>query len=120
MATTKKATKKKSKMKILAAKTAVSSFLDGELRPATVHVEFVNGLGTLTGTLFQNGTGSVIGHDSLNNSGNIVFNNAQSGDVIAINGLCTGSANISVDVATNPPTPVSFSEGNIHFGFDII
>jgi len=74
----------------------------------------------ITATLFQNLTGAIIGHDSLTTTGTIVFNNASRGDVVSVNGVCTGKAKIEIDVATDPDTPVNFTAGNINFGFDIL
>jgi hypothetical protein len=90
------------------------------VKATTIAVTFTGGLGNLTATLFKNLTGAIIGHDSLSASGSIIFNNANTGDAISINGVCTGKAVINIDVATDPPTPVKFTAGNINFGFDIL
>jgi hypothetical protein len=89
-------------------------------KPTKVKVTFTGGVGMITATLFQNLTGAIIGHDSLTTTGMIIFNNAGSGDVISVNGACTGKADIKIDVTTDPATPVNFTAGNINFGFDIL
>jgi hypothetical protein len=114
--------KKAEKNKIETANTALltATVAAAAVKATTVAVTFKEGLGNLTATLFKNLTGAIIGHDSLSSSGNIIFNNANTGDAISINGVCTGKAVINIDVATDPVTPVKFSAGNINFGFDIL
>lgn len=84
-----------------------------------IQVTFTSGIGTLGVKVFQNGTGNLIEHGSINSSGVITLFTPTSGDVIAIDGVCTGTADISIDVPTTPLTPVHFPAGTIHDGFVI-
>ncbi|MGG9963674.1 hypothetical protein [Ferruginibacter sp. SUN106] len=133
MATKKKKAKAKKNVTVVKNDSTVKSLLRGGTpvasadvatpvagKPTTVTVTFTAGIGNLTATLFKHLTGAIIGHDSVNTSGTIIFNNANTGDAISINGGCTGTVVINVDVSTDPATPVKFSAGNINFGFDIL
>lgn len=89
-------------------------------KTAIISVTFTAGAGTLRATLFQYLTGAPVASGMLQSSGQIRFDNAGKGDAISIDGVCTGKATISINVETSPQTPVTFYEGNINFGFDII
>jgi hypothetical protein len=90
----------------------------GEAVPAKVDVIFTSGIGQLTASLFRNGL--VISLQSISASGAIIFPDVLRGDVISINGVCTGEAIITIDVSTDPITPVVFAAGNINAGYDVI
>src|SRR5215469_3690098 len=79
---------------------------------ATVSITFTSGLGQATAALFRKGM--LINMQSVSTSGAIVFSDTQSGDAIAINGVCTGAASIVVSVPTTPGTPQNFPAGPFH------
>ena len=83
----------------------------------SINVTFNGGGGTLSAKLYQKGTGALIEQGAINHSGNIILNNSNSGDVVGINGVCSGSADIVINVGTNPSTPQHFNAGTIHDGF---
>lgn len=85
---------------------------------AHIKVEFTEGLSRLDAELFHNG-GKVDG-GSVDKSDTITFGNVQSGDTIALNGVCTGKAVVTIDVPTNPSTPVRFNDEDILFGCDVL
>jgi len=85
---------------------------------ATVGIVFTSGLGQATASVFRKG--ALINMQSISTSGNIVFADVESGDAIAINGVCTGTAAINISVPTNPSTPTSFSAGNFNIGYDVL
>jgi hypothetical protein len=81
---------------------------------ATVSITFTSGLGQATASLFRKGM--LINMQSVSTSGTIVFSDTQSGDVISVNGICTGAATIAVNVPTTPGTPQNFPAGPFHVG----
>ncbi|MET0393937.1 MAG: hypothetical protein ABW019_12385 [Chitinophagaceae bacterium] len=80
-------------------------------KPASINFTFSSGIGQATASLFRNGV--LINMQSISSSGAIGFSDVQSGDVTAINGICTGQAVISVSVPTTPATPKKFKAGLI-------
>lgn len=76
---------------------------------------FTNGIGQATASLFRQGV--LINMQSISSSGNIPFSEVQSGDVVSINGVCTGSAVIAIDTPTTPVTPEQFNTGLIIAGY---
>ena len=87
-------------------------------KAADISVTFKSGLGQITSSLFRNGV--LINLQSISSSGSIHFSDVQSGDAVSINGVCTGTADISVSVPADPESPQHFEKGNIHIGFDIL
>lgn len=83
--------------------------------PARVGVTFFSGVGQITASLFRNGV--LINMQSISSSGNINFSEVQSGDVISINGVCTGAADIAINRTTTPTTPEHFTAGIILSGY---
>lgn len=100
--------KKLSKTSLLATPTDLSV-------PVEVGFRFVSGIGQATASLFRKGL--LINMQSISSSGNIHFSEVQSRDVISINGVCTGTADISVSVPTRPETPEHFDSGIILTGY---
>ncbi len=97
------------KASLVALPTALS-------RPSTIGITFFGGLGQATVALFRQG--NMINMQTTSLSANIHFSDVQSGDVIAVNGVATGKATISIDLATSPETPTNFGSGpfNIIYG----
>ncbi len=85
---------------------------------ADVGVVFTSGLGQITALLFRNGV--LINMQSISSSGNIHFSEVQSGDSISINGVCSGNADITLSVPTNPDFPEHFNAGIIMTGYTIL
>ncbi len=84
---------------------------------ANINVLFTQGVGHLNAKLFRNGVALVSG--SVSTSGTIHFVDVQKDDVISIDGVCTGSAKVSIDVPTSPATPVTYDHGNFFGNFII-
>ncbi|THU37065.1 hypothetical protein FAM09_19115 [Niastella caeni] len=76
---------------------------------------FTAGLGQATSSLFRKGV--LINMQSISSSGSVQFSEAQSGDVISVNGICTGNATIVIDTPTTPATPDQFNAGLIIAGY---
>lgn len=74
----------------------------------TVNVNFLDGIGQATVVLFRNGV--LINMQSISMGGDIVFSDVQSGDALAVNGVCAGDAIVTINVPTNPPTPQTFQK----------
>lgn len=85
--------------------------------PVTVSLKFVSGIGQVTASLFRQGV--LVNMESISNEGNIVFSQAQRNDTISVNGVCSGQATITIDTATNPPTPDQFNNEIIVGGYII-
>jgi hypothetical protein len=100
--------KKISKSALVAAPSNIST-------EANVNCVFRSGIGQITASLFRRGV--LINMQSISSSGDIHFAEVQSGDVISINGVCTGTADISIDVSTTPSTPQHFNSGLILAGY---
>ena len=86
--------------------------------PANINVVFRSGLGQLTASLFRRGV--LINMQSISNDGTILLSDVQQRDVISINGVCTGTADITITVRTSPATPQRFSTGPIHRGYIVL
>jgi hypothetical protein len=100
--TAKKKPKKLTSSSLIALPTAASA-------TANVNIVFKSGLGQITSSLFRNGV--LINMQSISNSGDIHLSDVQSGDVVSINGVCTGTADITISVPTTPATPEHFTAG---------
>ncbi|MBO9199368.1 MULTISPECIES: hypothetical protein [Niastella] len=99
---------------ILTTASLVAEGVDGSL---TVDVTFMfsAGIGQATALLFRKGV--LINMQSISSSGKIHFSEVQSRDSIAVNGVCTGTADITVNTPTIPESPLHFDEGLIISGF---
>ena len=95
---------------VLTANSLVAEEADHS-KPAIITFTFTNGIAQVTTTLFRKGV--LINMQSISSSGNIKFSNVQTGDVISVNGVCTGQAHIEIDVPTTPETPSNFNPGLI-------
>jgi len=84
-------------------------------RNVNVEIVFLSGLGQVTVALFRNGV--LINLQSVSNDSTVFLADVQSLDVISVNGICTGSADITISVTTRPPTPQHFPTGPIHAGY---
>lgn len=113
-----KATATKSAKTKRLSKTSLVAFASELSNPAVIHVIFQSGLGQITSTLFRNGI--LINLQSISNSGSINFSDVQSGDSVSLNGVCSGTADITISVPTNPPTPEHFDAGIIMTGYTIL
>lgn len=85
---------------------------------AEIETKFTSGLGQITAILFRNGV--LINMQSISSSGKIVFSDVQSRDSLAINGICTGKAEVSINIDTIPETPKEFNNEIIATGFIIL
>jgi hypothetical protein len=108
--------KKKPAIKSISKKSLVASPSVASA-PADIDIVFSSGLGQATAVLFRNGV--LINMQSISTSGTIHFTDVQSRDSISVNGVCTGSADITVSVPTNPPTPEHFTAGIIMTGYTV-
>ena len=72
---------------------------------------FLLGLGQITATLIR--SGQELETQSLFQSGSIQFSDVRTKDVIAISGSCSGTAEITTDRDTKPPSPRKFKEQQI-------
>jgi hypothetical protein len=84
-------------------------------QPVDVTFTFTNGVGQATAVLFRKGI--LINMQSISKSGNINFSEVQSGDVISVNGVCTGKASVIINTPTTPITPEQFNSGLIIAGY---
>ncbi len=100
--------KKLLKTSLVAAATTLST-------PVNVGFRFASGIGQATASLFRNGV--LINMQSISMTGNIHFADVQSGDVISVNGICTGTADITINVTTIPANPKHFVAGLIMANF---
>ena len=80
-------------------------------QPADVQCTFTGGIGQITATLFRKGV--LINMQSISSTGTIHFAEVQTGDVISVNGVCTGSALLRISISTTPVTPEQFAKGII-------
>lgn len=85
---------------------------------ANMNVEFDMGIGHITATQYRDT--AVIFKGSLNRGGTITFNDVESGDAISIDGVCSGTAKLEMDVRTNPATPRNYSNQDIFDELDIL
>jgi hypothetical protein len=76
---------------------------------------FTSGIAQATAVLFRKGV--LINMQSISKSGNVNFSEVQSGDVISVNGICTGKAVIAINTPTTPATPEQFNSGLIISGY---
>lgn len=84
-----------------------------------IGVEFKNGIGHIDATLIR--AGATISGGSLRRTGTITFNNASSGDTISLDGVCSGTADLNIDVPITPaPQSRNYKEGDIFDDFDIV
>lgn len=88
--------------------------------PVSITITFIAGIGQVTASLFRNGL--MINSQSISTDGTVLFSDAQAGDVISVNGVCTGSggANITINRATSPSTPQHFNTGFIISGYLVL
>jgi len=93
----------------LVAESAVHSL------QVSITFTFTGGIGQATSLLFRKGV--LINMQSISSSGNIQFSEVQSGDSIAVNGVCTGNAIIVVNTPTVPLSPQQFEAGIIITGY---
>lgn len=82
---------------------------------ADVGIVFKSGIGQVTASLFRKGI--LINMQSISSSGLIQFAQVQSGDAISVNGVCAGTADLSITVPTTPQTPEHFVAGIILAGY---
>lgn len=87
---------------LVAVKSAVSQNVGTDFT-------FTGGIGQATAILFRNGV--LINMQSISETGTIVFSDVQSGDVITINGVCTGAASVKLSTPTIPANPKNFPSG---------
>lgn len=85
---------------------------------ADVGITFNNGLGQVTVSLFRMGV--LINMQSISTSGSIHFSHVEAGDSISVNGVCSGTADIEINVSTNPATPEHFNAGVIMSGYTVL
>jgi hypothetical protein len=85
---------------------------------ANMDIEFDMGIGHLTATQYRDI--AVIFKGSLNRTGTITFNDVEAGDVISIDGICSGTAKLDMDVNTRPSTPRNYTEGDFFDELDIL
>jgi hypothetical protein len=104
----KKSTKKLSVRSLVAVPTNLSQAAD-------VNFLFKSGVGQATASLFRKGV--LIDMQSISSSGTIHLSEVQSNDVISINGVCAGTADIKITVNTTPTTPDHFDAGIILAGY---
>lgn len=97
---------------------ALVAVAEGTTSQVTIDVTFISGLGQLTASLFRNGV--LINLQSISSSSSIFLSDVQSGDVISINGVCTGNATISISTPTSPSTPGQFTTGPINIGYIVL
>lgn len=85
-------------------------------RPANISITFLSGLGQATASLFRNG--NMINMQTTSVSMTIQFSHVETGDIIALNGVASGSAKVDIDLNTTPATPTTFNAGafNIIYG----
>jgi hypothetical protein len=95
---------------VLTANSLVAEEADHS-RPAIINFTFTGGIGQATASLFRKGV--LINMQSISSSGNIKFSDVQTGDVIPVNGICTGQAVVAIDTDTMPETPETFPAGLI-------
>lgn len=76
---------------------------------------FTSGIGQATAVLFRKGV--LINMQSISKSGNVNFSEVQSGDVISVNGVCTGKAVVAINTPTTPVSPEQFVSGLIIAGY---
>jgi hypothetical protein len=84
-------------------------------QPVDVTFTFTSGVAQATAVLFRKGV--LINMQSISKSGNVNFSEVQSGDVISVNGVCTGKAVVAVNTPTTPVTPEQFNAGFIIAGY---
>jgi hypothetical protein len=76
---------------------------------------FTSGIGQATAVLFRKGV--LINMQSISKSGNVNFSEVQSGDVISVNGVCSGKAIVAINTPTTPVSPEQFVAGLIIAGY---
>jgi hypothetical protein len=87
--------------------------------PVDVNITFFSGIGQATISLFRKGI--LINMQSTSTSSNIHFSEVQSGDIIAVNGVCTGNATLTITgVSTSPPTPTNFGTGSFNMIYGVL
>lgn len=84
-------------------------------QPVDITFTFSSGIGQATAVLFRKGV--LINMQSLSKSGNVNFSEVQSGDVISVNGVCSGNAVVAINMPTTPVTPEQFNAGLIIAGY---
>ncbi|WP_205511612.1 hypothetical protein [Longitalea arenae] len=78
-------------------------------KPVDVTFTFIGGIGQATAVLFRKGV--LINMQSISNTGSVTFSEVQSSDVISVNGVCTGKAQVTVSTTTTPASPKTFNPG---------
>jgi hypothetical protein len=108
----KKAAKKKSagkkKFTLSIKKAALVATVSANSQPANINCVFSGGIGQVTAALFRRG--AMINMQSISSTGVINFSEVQSGDVITLNGVCTGRLDATISVPTTPGTPKRFTK----------
>ena len=100
------------------SKSSLVAMTSASSTSADVGIIFKSGLGQITASLFRLGT--LINMQSISSSGNIHFSDVQPGDSVSINGVCSGTADITLSVQSNPVTPEHFDAGIIITGYTIL
>jgi len=85
---------------------------------AEMEVTFISGIGQLTVSLFRNGV--LINLQSVSSSSKIFLSDVQRGDMISTTGVCTGKAEVKINVPTTPASPQNFDAGPIFFAFVVL
>jgi len=105
----------KTKTETMKPQVLTASSLVAEEAPHSQQVNvtftFTGGLGQATAVLFRRGV--LINMQSISHTGNVNFSNVQTGDVIAVNGVCSGKAVVEINTDTVPETPEEFTAGLI-------
>ncbi|WP_207514708.1 hypothetical protein [Longitalea luteola] len=78
-------------------------------KPVDVTFTFIGGIGQATAVLFRKGV--LINMQSISNTGSVSFSEVQTSDVISVNGVCTGKAEVTVSEPTTPVSPKTFKAG---------
>jgi hypothetical protein len=114
----KKSTSRKPPLKkVSVSRSSLVAISNATSQIGTINAVFKNGLGQITAILYRKGV--EINKQTISQSGNIIFSDVQSGDAVAINGVCSGSASISIDLPASPDSPITFNAEHIFTGFTI-
>ena len=85
---------------------------------ANIQIVFTKGLGQLKAELFRNGVN--IACQKITISGTLPIPAAMPGDIISIDGICTGTASMTIDLQTSPVTPVTYEAGSFFGNFIVL
>jgi hypothetical protein len=109
----------KTKTETMTTQALTTNALVAEQAPHSQAVDvtftFTGGIGQATAVLFRKGI--LINMQSISSSGNVNFAEVQRGDVISVNGVCTGKAVVAINTLTTPTTPEPFNTGLIIAGY---